>query len=229
MAYKLFLFDVDDTLLDFKATEKHCISEIFKHFGVVDKDHQIFSTYQKESQELWKQLELNQISKEFLKAERFRRTFSEHQIDVDPHAASDLYLEQLQETVILVEHAREILAELAQSAEIGIVTNGIESVQQQRLKKSQLDQYISFTVVSEACGYAKPDIRFFEHMAKIAKNFSKESALVVGDRLETDVLGAHNFGLDACWFNPLQARPHFDIQPKHQVRHLSEISGLQRS
>ena len=96
----------------------------------------------------------------------------------------------------------------------------------QRIKNSKLDSYISFVSVSEECGYAKPDVRFFEYSAKLAKKFLKSSALVIGDRLETDVLGAHNFGLDACWFNPqLQTRSQ-EIAPKFEIKHLSEIRHI---
>ena len=59
-------------------------------------------------------------------------------------------------------------------------------------------------VVSEECGYAKPHRRFFEYtMGKIKSN-KPIKPLVIGDRLETDIKGANDFGLDSCWYNPDQ-------------------------
>ncbi len=62
----------------------------------------------------------------------------------------------------------------------------------------------------------------------MAKSFSKHSALVIGDRLETDILGAHNYGLDACWFNPTNAQNTLNIKPKYEISHLTEIKKLIR-
>jgi 2-haloacid dehalogenase len=228
MAYKLFLFDVDDTLLDFKASERISITHVFEELGIHDPKNDIFTTYKTETDKLWKQLEAGQISKDFLKSERFKRTFATYKIQADPHKASDLYLQALQETVVLIDHAKEILQDLSRVGEVGIVTNGIESVQHHRLKKSRLDQFISFVAVSESAGFAKPDVRFFEHTARLAKKFSKDSALVIGDRLETDILGARNFGVDSCWFNPHRLEIHGDIKPRHKIFHLSEIRGLKK-
>ena len=228
MAYKLFLFDVDDTLLDFRASERRSLTHVFAELGIADPKHEIFATYRTESDRLWIQLEHGKISKDFLKGERFKQTFAKHKIDADPHRASELYLHALQETVVLIDHAQEILQDLSKIGEIGIVTNGIDTVQHHRLKKSKLDQYISFVAVSESAGFAKPDVRFFEHTAKLAKNFSKDSVLVIGDRLETDILGAHNFGVDACWYNPQKSKVVGEVIPKHEISHLSEIRALKK-
>lgn len=263
MRYRLFLFDLDDTLLDFRASEKLSFGSALKSLGLpIAGDGPaagpesvagagirlgtLFTHYQEENRRLWAEFERGETTKEFLKVERFRRIFARADLALDPELAARRYLEALPESVVLVEHAREICEYLTSTgAEIGIVTNGISETQTLRLKKSGLEPYISFMSVSEECGFAKPDVRFFEHSVKRSKifaeakaspaaggGFTREHTLVIGDRLETDVLGAHNFGVDACWFNPSGEPAHIPQGlpcgrlPRYQIRHLSELRSF---
>ena len=228
MKYNLFLFDLDDTLLDFKASEKLSFFLALQDLGVKDHLDDLFKIYQVENNALWKLFEQNKTSKEHLKVERFRKTFELGKIELNPELASSRYLETLPETVVLIDHAEEICDWLSQQGELGIITNGIHHVQTQRIKNSKIAPYISFISVSEICGFAKPDIRFFEYSAKMAKTFAKNSTVIVGDRIEADIQGAHNFGIDACWFNPHKADGLPHLTPKYEIKHLSEIKELFR-
>ena len=222
MKYNLFLFDLDDTLLDFRASEKLSFERCLEALSIPASEP-LFATYQVENRELWRQFEEGKTTKDELKVERFRKTFALHSIDADPEMASHRYLEALPQTVVLIDHAVEILDWLKGKGEIGIITNGIHHTQTQRIQNSPLGQYISFVCVSEECGFAKPDVRFFEYSAKRAKSFQKHSSLVIGDRFEADILGAHRFGVDSVWFNPQKKdRPEEPI-PSYEITHLSEM------
>ena len=149
---------------------------------------------------------------------------------LEPHghfiAKVDLaYLDQLPETVVLIEHAAETCEWAASRGELGIITNGIQSVQERRIRASGLAPYIHFVAISEACGFAKPDRRFFEYGVKMARRFAPERTLMIGDKLETDILGARDFGIDACWYNPLgPAAPTVPgLVPTREIRQLSEL------
>lgn len=187
MKYNLFLFDLDDTLLDFKASEKESFRLMLESLGITDKSAEIFARYQLENRALWKAFKEGQVSKEELKTARFARTFQHFGVDIDPQKASERYLEALPETVVLIDHAEEVCKWVASQGELGIITNGIHATQTRRIARSRLEPYISFMTVSEECGFAKPDVRFFEYSARMARAFSKETTLMIGDRLETDI------------------------------------------
>lgn len=225
MAYDLFLFDLDDTLLDFRASERLSFFSTMQSFGITGSVDDLFKLYQVENRALWKLFEEAKTTKEHLKIERFRRIFAPHGITLDPEVVSARYLEALPESVVLIDHAVEICEWLALRGEIGIITNGIHHVQTRRIANSKLAPYISFVSVSEEAGFAKPDVRFFEYSAKMAKKFSRETALVIGDRLETDIQGARNFGIDSCWFNP-GAMPSEAVTPTFEIRLLSELQKI---
>lgn len=223
MAYDLFLFDLDDTLLDFRGSEQLSFARTMEMVGLAEHSALVLPTYQAVNHGLWQRFEKGEVSKDHLRVERWRTTFAQHALDADAERASTHYLELLPETVLLNDHAAELCEWLSHRGEIGIVTNGIQEVQQRRIKNSPLAPYISFLCVSDACGYAKPDVRFFEHSRTLAKRFTKESAIVVGDRMETDILGAHHFGVHSCWFNPAKAARPEGPAPTYEIGHLSEF------
>ena len=204
MSYQLFLFDLDDTLLDFRASEKRSFLHTMHELGLRDGIDGLFTQYQAINVDLWKRFEMGEVSKDFLKVERFRKTFtlSDIAIAIDPELASRLYLESLPDTVVLIDGAKQVCETLSRIGEVGIITNGVESIQNRRIAASGLSDYISFVATSEACGHAKPDVRFFDYAANMARAFSKDTSIIIGDRLDADILGANRYGIDSCWFNP---------------------------
>ena len=223
MKHTLFLFDLDDTLLDFKASEQLSFVRTMQALGLRDGIDGLFPQYQAINVALWKEFEAGSVSKDFLKVERFRRTFAQNALDLDPDAASHLYLESLSDTVVLIDGARQVCEALSAIGEVGIITNGVEHIQQRRNASSGLREHISFVSTSEACGYAKPDSRFFDYAAKMARSFARHETVIVGDRLDADILGANRFGIDSCWFNPGQLANASEAVPTCEVGCLHEI------
>lgn len=227
MKHSLFLFDLDDTLLDFRASEKLSFERVLRHLGFQDSVDELFQQYQGINTELWRAFEAGAVSKEFLKVERFRQTFAANGLEIDPQCASQNYLESLSETVVLIDGARRLCETLAAKGEVGIITNGVASIQERRIASSGLGEYISFTATSEACGHAKPDSRFFDYAAKMARApLRKEATVIVGDRLDADILGANRFGIESCWFNPGRLSNDTEAQPTFEAAHLDDVAPL---
>lgn len=223
MKHRLFLFDLDDTLLDFKASEKLSFVRTMQALGLEGDTDALFLQYQAINVELWRRFEAGAVSKDFLKVERFRKTFLTNGLELDPEAASSFYLESLSETVVLIDGATQLCETLATIGEVGIITNGVEHIQTRRIASSGLGDHISFVSTSEACGFAKPDSRFFEYTTKMARAFSKAETVIVGDRLDADVLGANRFGIESCWFNPGRLANESQAVPDYEVASLHEI------
>ena len=122
----------------------------------------------------------------------------------------------------MIDHAVDLCRNLSSQVEVGIVTNGILNVQQKRLARSGLEDMISFMVTSEECGFNKPDRRIFDYALTKAKS-PAQKVLMVGDRLETDILGAHKLEFDSCWFNPNKNPVTIESTPTFEISHLSEL------
>jgi 2-haloacid dehalogenase len=223
MKHTLFLFDLDDTLLDFKASEQLSFVRTLEALGLREGIDTLFPQYQAINIALWREFELGAVSKDFLKVERFRKTFAQNGLDLDPAAASHLYLESLSDTVVLIDGAKQVLEAMSAIGEVGIITNGVEHIQTRRIASSGLKDHISFVSTSEACGYAKPDSRFFDYATRMARAFAHHETVIVGDRLDADILGANRFGIDSCWFNPGGLQNATEALPTCEVSHLDHI------
>ncbi|HSI19413.1 MAG TPA: YjjG family noncanonical pyrimidine nucleotidase [Sphingomonas sp.] len=226
MKYRHFLFDLDDTLLDFRASERQSFERTLAALGLAEEASAVFPHYQRENAALWAAFEKGLVEKDWLRVERFRRTFAHCSIDADPDKASSQYLDFLPETVVLVDGAARLCEMLCGIGEIGIITNGIEAVQTRRIANSGLGQWLSFVATSETCGHAKPDIRFFEYSANRFRSFAKAEAIIIGDRLDADIAGACAFKIDSCWFNPLENERGGSFSPTFEVSHLDQIEGV---
>ena len=71
--------------------------------------------------------------------------------------------------------------------------------------------------------HAKPDVRFFEYAAHMARAFRKDTSIIIGDRLDADILGANRYGIDSCWFNPDSMANASAAIPTCEVASLHEI------
>lgn len=223
MKYKIILFDADDTLFDFVKSQEVAFLETLTSYQLQNRYKEIFATYVEISRDLWLQFEQGKISKNYLTHKRFEMTFEKHQLSLDAKIIGNQYFDSLAKNYFMIKDAVGVCQELSQYCRLGIVTNGIQSVQTQRLAASPLNPFIEFMVISDACGYAKPDARIFQYAMKLAEHEDVSSVLMVGDRLETDILGAQQSGMDSCWFNPLRIENHSPIQASYEIVELTEL------
>lgn len=223
MKYQLFLFDLDDTLLDFRASEKLSFMRTMQQLGLKEVPDALFSRYQVINTALWRSFELGTVTKDVLKVQRFAQTFDEVGLALDAQAASSLYLESLSETAVLIDGALQLCASLSAHAEVGIITNGVEAIQNRRIASTGLAPFISFVATSEACCHAKPDVRFFDYAVNMARPVAKEQIVIIGDRLDADILGANRYGIDSCWFNPGRAANDTPARPTYEAAHLDQV------
>ncbi|MRV74873.1 noncanonical pyrimidine nucleotidase, YjjG family [Duganella sp. FT92W] len=223
MKHTLFLFDLDDTLLDFRASERLSFERILRELGFQAPVDTLFGQYQAINIALWRAFEAGTVTKDFLKVERFRQTFAAGGLELDPSQASERYLESLSDTVVLIDGAQRLCERLAAVGEVGIITNGVAHIQGRRIAASGLGDYISFVATSEASGFAKPDSRFFDFTVKMARAFSKDQTVIIGDRLDADILGANRFGIDSCWYNSGRLANDTEAVPTCDVAHLDDV------
>lgn len=226
LKYNNFLFDLDDTLLNFQASEKLSLDVTIEKFNIPNENDIFFNRYKIENDRLWKQIETGEITKDYLKIERFQRTLDAFDLTVDPEAMSDFYLTQLPQNVVLNEGAVELCRYLKNFGTIAIITNGMKNVQHTRINNSLIKDSIDFICVSEECGAAKPDPAFFEYTMNKISGAQKEKTIIIGDRLEADIKGANNYGIDSCWFNPHRVKNLTNIKSTYEINNLIDLIAV---
>ena len=131
------LFDLDDTLLDFKRTEKVALTDTLNELGVSPKDETV-SLYSGINLSLWKRLERGEITVDVLRVMRFEMLFSALGLDICAQRATDIYGKNLALGAFLVDGAVDVLEKLFGKYSLYVASNGIPEVQRSRIAKSNI-------------------------------------------------------------------------------------------
>lgn len=129
---------------------------------------------------------------------------------------------------VLYDDARNVLETLSKRFCLGIIANQSGGLFD-RLRNWKIDKYFSTIISSADCGFSKPDKRLFE--AALEKSGCLPcNAVMVGDRLDNDVLPANELGFLTVrtkqGFARNQIAPSASYKPDFEVDNLSEILNL---
>ena len=225
-SYKILLFDADETLFDFHRCEAEAFQSSLKKMGVEGPFEELLASYQEISREMWSAYERGQISKQSLREDRWRRLSQAHSLEISTRRVSELYLEELGSFGYLLPKAEQVCAELSKSFRMEIVTNGFDQVQRQRFHNSGLKPYFEALYSSEQCGSAKPQRAIFDYVLSALDSTDRSEILMIGDRLQSDILGGNNAGIATCWYNPSRQSNTTGIVPKFEINSLLELPKL---
>lgn len=200
--YNYLIFDLDNTLLDFDNTEEQALSSLFREYKVpVTVDAR--KRYKEINSKLWASLERGEITREDIFNTRFSLFFNDFNMKVDGIKAEESYRNHLNNGYAIIENADVLLSQLKEkNYHIYAGTNGVGSTQRERLRGSQLLPYFDELFISEEIGYEKPDKNFFQTLFDTLAITNKESCLMIGDSLSSDILGAKNAEIDSVFYCP---------------------------
>ena len=225
MTYKTLLFDIDDTLLDFKAAETYAISKLIAEAGLeVNKPN--IEQYKVISQNLWEEHEKGTIERSVLLGKRFEDFFGLHGINVNGQDIDAKFRTYLAEEVFLIDGSMELLASLVETHDVYAVTNGVSKTQHQRLSDTGMNAFFKAIFVSEDTGYQKPMPEYFDYVFRRIPNLNLEETLIIGDSLTSDITGGALSGIDTCWFNPHKMPNPLEITPTHVIESLKELPAI---
>lgn len=222
--YELVFIDADETLFDFGRGEEEALRETLLPLGI-PFEPAVVDTYKTINAKAWAEVEAGTLDRETLKTRRFADFFAAVGVEADPVAAGEGYLDSLSRQAWLIDGAVEACASIRARAILVLLTNGITRVQKGRIGASPLRDAFDHVVISEEAGYAKPDPRVFDIAAKAAGRADKETMLMIGDSLASDIRGGLNFGIDTCWYNP-RGLAAAEPRPTFVVRSLAELEAV---
>lgn len=227
MKYKILLFDADDTLFDYAKAEYSALEMTFKNFNLNYDSKFHLLKYKEVNNNIWSEFEKKEISPEELKTERFRRLFEQLSIkNIDPLKFGNKYLINLSMGHYLLPCVYETIKELHNNFIMAIVTNGLTEVQRPRFLASGISEYFTEIFISDEIGIAKPDRRIFEYALNKLRHTDKFSVLMIGDKLNSDIAGGNNYGIDTCWVNSNGDTNSTVINPTYEIDSINKLTEI---
>ncbi|WP_054841064.1 TIGR02253 family HAD-type hydrolase [Thermococcus peptonophilus] len=193
---KAVLFDLDDTLVDTtklaELARKNAVENMVRHGLPVD-----FNTAYNELLEL-----INEYGSNF--GRHFDYLLRRLDLPQNPkwvaagviayHNTKFAYLRS-------VKNSRRVLLELKREGyKVAVVTDGDPIKQWEKILRLELDEYFDEVFISDYLGVKKPPHPkiFLKALKKL--DVKPEEAVMVGDRLYSDIYGAKNVGMVTVWF-----------------------------
>lgn len=219
-------FDLDDTLLDFRKSEKTALEETLRHASVPVTDA-LSRCYSEINAEYWKRLERHEVTRDALKVRRFCDLFAELGIrNVDPAAVAAEYERRLGNQSFLITGARETLSRLRRSYRLFAASNGTGTVQRSRLAGAGLSDLFEFLFLSGELGAEKPSAAFFDACFSRIPELKRSETVIIGDSLTSDIAGGRRAGLLTVWFNPSHTENRTAVTPDAEIHALADTETI---
>lgn len=226
MKYELLIFDADETLFDFKKSERHAFKNAMLEFNIEYNENYHLKVYSDINAGIWKEFEQGVITQERLKVERFKRLSLKLNIQFDEIKFAKSYMKHLSNASFLYDDSINLIKSLNKYFKLSIVTNGLKDVQNNRIRKSIIAEYFDDIVISEEVKVSKPNPKIFELALNNINHTNKSSVLIIGDSLTSDIQGGINFGIDTCWYNPNNIINITETHPTYEIASLMKLKDI---
>jgi putative hydrolase of the HAD superfamily len=223
---KHIFFDLDHTIWDFDRNAEETLLELYQQHKLqalgLSSPEEFILNYTINNHALWADYHLGKITKDLLRAERFKRTFIQMGVapELVPGAFEDDYVRISPTKTNLFEGSIKVLEYLQARYQLHIISNGFKETTLTKMNLSGLNPYFQNVIISEDVGINKPDKAVFQYALDKA-GAKLEESIMIGDSLEADIYGALNFGMEAIFFNPQKKEKPADVP--WEIYHLEEL------
>jgi 2-haloacid dehalogenase len=225
LRYRTLLFDLDSTLFDATTSEDAAFDETLRLAGV-DDPPVYRDLYNEINGALWAAVERGELTPLVVRNLRFEQLVERAGLEADPQLLADTFVAGMGKYGGLYDGAREVLQALSGRVPLALVTNGLSEVQRTRVERLDLTPLFDAIVISSEVGVAKPSPGFFDIAFERLGWPAKDSALMVGDSLTSDMRGGYDYGMATCWYNPTGKTNDQDDIVTHEISDLEELIAL---
>ncbi|GAA2779214.1 HAD family hydrolase [Saccharopolyspora taberi] len=189
--------DIDDTLLDNEASSRQALRALVGNDGA-------WPVWRRTTEEHYARFVEGEIDFDVMCTERTRAffaAFGEHLSDTEAARREDVRMAAMQRAWGLFDDARPCLDWLrAAGLRLAVITNAPSDYQRKKIAAIGLADAFDAVVISGEVGVAKPDAGIFA-AACARLGLEPHEVAHVGDRLDTDAVGARDAGLRGIWLN----------------------------
>lgn len=209
---KAILFDMDDTLINWRAAEAGAIEAIsFSHFVPAGANHaDVVRTYALILDETWT---LWRSERRWVYVTERLRTLGERlgMKGLDTQALGEQFHREASQRLHLLEGANEALTAARRGRRTALLTNGRAEIQRPKIERFRFHTAVDFVGVTGELGAWKPDPRAFE-LVLDRLGVRAEDAVMVGDAIDFDIIPAKKLGMRTAWITQsADSHPDADI------------------
>jgi putative hydrolase of the HAD superfamily len=228
--YQHLFFDLDHTIWDFETNAKETLQDLYSQHALVERGindfDAFFNHYSYHNERLWDKYTKGLIKQDELRWKRMWLALLEYKIadeQLSRQMAID-FLNLLPTKKNLFPHTIEVLDYLRNKNYVmHLITNGFEAVQHNKIRNSNLDQYFTEVITSEASNSLKPKKEIFD-FALQKSGAELFTSIMIGDNQEADIQGGINAGMDTIFVNHLKVIP--TVTATYTIEHLQELENI---
>jgi putative hydrolase of the HAD superfamily len=215
---RAIFFDLDDTLVDDTVSLEQCAEaaaeELAPDRGVAPRE--LGAAYVDAAIEFWTNLEPRAAKPPSgaIRPGMWMQALERYGIG-DARLAEKLahrFDELRVERVELFPEAVPVLTDLHRRYRMAIITNGYAETHERKIARLELGRFFDRIILAGDLEMVKPDPEIFRHAMRLLDAQPSQSVMV-GDRYDRDIAGAHASGMRAVWIRcrgetiPEGARP----------------------
>src|SRR5699024_7290950 len=140
--YKAIFLDIDDTVFNFKKCSESALKETFSMLNL-NYNNNIFESFTAIDERLWKEQKAQLLTVADVLDIRFAELSDTLGLNYDSNLAKDHFGQLLGEQYIMEPGIEEVLKKLSAEYKIYAASNGVLSMQENRLKLSGLKRYFN--------------------------------------------------------------------------------------
>ncbi|MEH1925822.1 HAD family hydrolase [Nostoc sp.] len=226
---KTVLFDLDDTLIRHDAAIRGASEELFAQVlpGRSEDCNEFVEKWISANASWYGKFYNGQVSFQESGRGKLRESFSEYGCVFSDRMADALLLEYWERYVGLCQLFDDVLEclEKLDGYKVGVITNGQEAQQINKLKRCGILSEFDVVVTSQRAGAAKPSADIFVYACEQLRE-SASDCVYIGDNLKLDAIAATKTGMLGVWLDREQKTSEIDLYDGEKINSLSQVPAL---
>ena len=226
---RAIFFDLDDTLVDDTISLEQCAEEAARELahGRGASPVDLADAYVDAAIDFWTQLGPGSPKPAMgeIRPMMWRVALQRHGIEDEALARTlaGRFDELRVERVELFPEAVPVLDALRGKYRMAIISNGFAETHELKIARLELERFFERIILAAELEMAKPDPAVFVHAMELL-GVGPDESIMVGDRYDRDVIGAHEAGMRAVWIRCRGEEVPDGARPPEAV--IGSIAGL---
>ncbi len=228
---KVVFIDIDNTLLSFSEFVKETMKAGFEKFGLKPYKEEMFHTFERINNSLWRRLEQGELTQPEIEAVRWNLIFQELGIEFDGITFEKYFKECMFVSAIPEPKAMEFLQYLSSKYILCAASNGPHVQQLNRLQEGKMYDFFQHYFISEKVGAEKPSKAFFQyafdelHQAGMS-DLKPSETIIIGDSCTSDMAGGKGYGMKTCLYTRGRKMDSIPENVDYIIENLMDTEGI---